>query len=80
MYNKSELSAKAHIELIDIAKSLGVHRADRLEAQELIYKILDVQANNPVDNKSQSEEQPHQRMRRARIKPVPIAESNAQNY
>ena len=80
MYNISELSAKAHIELIDIAKELGVHRADRLEPKELIYKILDVQANNPTDNSDQNAEQPHQRVRHARVKPVPVAESNAKNY
>ena len=80
MYNISELSAKAHIELIDIAKELGVHRADRLESKELIYKILDVQANNPTDNSDQNAEQPHQRVRHARVKPVPVAESNAKNY
>ncbi len=80
MYNKSELSAKAQIELIDIAKELGVHRADRLDAQELIYKILDVQANTPSDKNQQGDDQPHQRQRHARIKPVPVAESNAKNY
>lgn len=80
MYNKSELSAKAQIELIDIAKELGVHRADRLDAQELIYKILDVQANTPSDKNQQVDDQPHQRQRHARIKPVPVAESNAKNY
>ena len=80
MYNISELSAKAHIELIDIAKELGVHRADRLESKELIYKILDVQANNPTDNSDQNAEQPQQRVRHARVKPVPVAESNAKNY
>ena len=80
MYNISELSAKAHIELIDIAKELGVHRADRLEPKELIYKILDVQANNPTDNSDQNAEQPQQRVRHARVKPVPVAESNAKNY
>lgn len=80
MYNISELSAKAHIELIDIAKELGVHRADRLEAKELIYKILDAQAKSPTDVKVQTEEQPHQRLRHARVKPIPVAESNAKNY
>ena len=76
MYNISELSAKAHIELIDIAKELGVHRADRLDAKELIYKILDVQAKNPSENDAVADSQPQQRMRRARIKPTPVADSN----
>ncbi len=80
MYNISELSAKAHIELIDIAKDLGVHRADRLEAKELIYRILDAQAKNPADNQLQDGDPGHQRPRHARVKPIPIAESNAKNY
>ena len=80
MYNKSELSAKAHIELIDIAKDLGVHRADRLEAQELIYRILDAQAKAPAENTSSSNEPSRQRLRHARVKPVPVAESNAKSY
>ena len=40
MYSKSELTAKAQIELIDIAKEMGIAKATRLDAQELIYKIL----------------------------------------
>ena len=47
MYSKSELTAKAQIELIDIAKEMGIAKATRLDAQELIYKILDHQATNP---------------------------------
>ena len=80
MYNISELSAKAHIELIDIAKELGVHRADRLEPQELIYRILDAQAKNPSSDNNSSEDISRMRQRHARIKPIPIAESNVKNY
>lgn len=79
MYNITELSAKAHIELIEIAKELGVSRASRMEAKDLIYKILDAQAQTPVaEDASPKEEQ--QRSRRARVKPVPVAESNAKKY
>ncbi|MBP5189635.1 MAG: transcription termination factor Rho [Bacteroidales bacterium] len=80
MYNISELSAKAHIELIGIAKELGVHRADRLDAKDLIYRILDAQAQTPSENKSAADDEPRQRMRHARVKPLPVAESNAKNY
>ncbi len=78
MYNISELSSKAHIELIKIAESLGISRASRQDAQELIYKILDAQAKNPENTDGNNEAQP--RMRRTRIKPIPVAESNEQNY
>ena len=47
MYSKAELEAKAHIELINIAKELGISRATRLEPQELIYKIIGLQSENP---------------------------------
>lgn len=47
MYNISELSSKAHIELIEIAKELGISRPTRRDPQELIYSILDAQAKNP---------------------------------
>ena len=47
MYSKSELEAKAHIELINIAKELGISRATRMDAQELIYKIIGLQSENP---------------------------------
>ena len=78
MYNISELSTKAHIELIEIAKELGVSRPSRYDAKELIYKILDIQANTP-DNKEKHEET-EPRQRRARLKPMPVAESNEKKY
>ena len=78
MYNISELSSKAHIELIEIAKELGIARATRMDAQSLIYKILDTQANNPTKEDEQQEEK--QRQRRTRLKPVPVAESNVKNF
>ena len=78
MYNISELSSKAHIELIKIAESLGIARASRQDAQELIYKILDVQAKSPQVDEHANEGQARQR--RARIKPLPVAESNEKNY
>ena len=47
MYSKAELEAKAHIELINIAKELGISRASRMDAQDLIYKIIGLQSENP---------------------------------
>ena len=75
MYSKNELSDKAHIELVEIAKELGISRAMKLTKQELVYKILDHQASNPGNNKA-STEIAAQRQRRTRLKPTPIAESN----
>lgn len=78
MYNISELSSKAHIELIEIAKELGISRPTRRDPQELIYSILDAQAKNPPADANQ-EEHPV-RQRRARLKPTPVAESNEEKY
>ncbi len=92
MYNISELSTKAHIQLIEIAKELGISRATRLDPQELIYKILDAQAANPSNAPTaktkqepsagpatpSDQQQPHPR--RARLKPIPVAESNVKKY
>jgi transcription termination factor Rho len=57
MYSKSELTAKAHIELIEMAKEMGIPKATRMDAQELIYKILDHQAENPVREQNSAKEQ-----------------------
>ena len=88
MYSKAELEAKAHIELMNIAKELGIARATRMEAQDLIYKILTVQSENPAAiTKEQEAKQAAKkndteaggRKKRARLKPVLVAESNSPN-
>ena len=56
MYSKNDLTAKAHIELIDIAKEMGIPKATRLEAQELVYKILDHQASHPSGESNAAKE------------------------
>ena len=78
MYNKNELSEKAHIELVEIAKGLGISRAMKLTKQELVYKILDHQASTPVETKT-TKEVVAPKQRRTRLKPTPIAESNVTN-
>ena len=83
MYSKAELEAKAHIELINIAKELGIARATRLDAQDLIYKIIGVQSENPKAITKEQEQQKSQeqqpRPKRARIKPTLLAESSLKN-
>ena len=82
MYSKSELEAKAHIELINIAKELGIARSTRLTAQDLIYKIIALQSENPQALTKEQEEQKKAkpaaapRQKRARIKPTLLAESS----
>ena len=81
MYSKSELEAKAHIELINIAKELGISRATRLDPQDLIYKIIAFQSENPKaitkeqEQQQAAKESSSSRQKRTRIKPQPVAES-----
>ena len=83
MYSKAELEAKAHIELINIAKELGISRATRMDAQELIYKIIALQSENPnaitKEQENQKAKEPEPRPKRARIKPTLLAESSLNN-
>ncbi|MBR5831104.1 MAG: transcription termination factor Rho [Bacteroidales bacterium] len=77
MYSKDELSSKAHVQLIEIAKEYGISRASKLSAQELVYKILDHQAASPDnDDNAKKEKKALPKQRRTRLKPTPIAESN----
>ncbi len=82
MYSKSELTAKAHIELIEMAKEMGISKATRMDAQELVYKILDHQASNPEKNengKMKNENEAPQERRRQHLKPKLLAESTLKN-
>ncbi|MEE1227074.1 MAG: transcription termination factor Rho [Bacteroidales bacterium] len=76
MYSKTQLLEQSLEELKKIAKDLGLTKISRLNSQDLIYKILDFQAqtqSTPIDQSNQEESK---RRTRTRIKPKPIAESN----
>ena len=83
MFSKTELEAKAQIELIDIAKQMGINRASHLESQELIYRILDHQAANPSKEQTEAEAAEAARTERPRhrqhMKPQLLAESSIKN-
>jgi len=51
MYDILELSKKLVPELREIAKALNIKKAESLKKQDLIYKILDQQAINAIENK-----------------------------
>ena len=48
MYDIISLDSKELSEIREIAKSMNIPKVDKLEKQELIYKILDHQALNPT--------------------------------
>ncbi|MBQ9417207.1 MAG: transcription termination factor Rho [Bacteroidales bacterium] len=79
MYSKTELEAKAHVELMTIAEQMGIPRAKRLEAQDLVYRILDHQAANPQQGDESPASDPEARHRRNRLKPQLLAESSLKN-
>ena len=92
MYSKAELEAKAHIELINIAKELGIARVGRMEPQEIIYKIIALQSENPnaltreqeqkkalAQAAQESDSTSAPRQKRTRIKRQLLAESSMSN-
>lgn len=84
MYSKSELEAKAQVELINIAKELGIAGAVALNPQDLIYRIIALQSENPKaltkeQEMQQKEKSAAPRPKRARIKPTLLAESSMTN-
>jgi len=84
MYSKSELEAKAQVEVINIAKELGIAGAATLNPQDLIYKIIALQSENPKaltkeQEMQQKEKAAASRPKRARIKPTLLAESSMNN-
>ena len=56
MYDIVELSGKLVNELRDIAKSLNIKRVESLKKQELIFRILDEQAIQPISLQKQTRE------------------------
>lgn len=66
MYDIIELNSKRVTELRDIAKALNIPKTESLKKQDLIYKILDEQAVNPIageqsGEKEKSEDKPRER-------------------
>lgn len=52
MYNIIQLNDKDLSELQSIAKELGIKKTDSLKKEDLVYKILDEQANSRSNPKS----------------------------
>ncbi len=64
MYNILQLEEKSQDELLQIAKGLGIKKAESLDAQGLKYAILDQQA---ISKAAQTPEKPQQPRHRQRI-------------
>lgn len=82
MYEIEELRSKLLTELKDIARGFGIKKVDSFKKEEIIYKILDMQALNPPEEVLKSEtkaERPRKRNidRRNNDTKKPVASSNA---
>ena len=66
MFIKSELESKSPEELKNIAQEMGIKQFNKLNEEELVYKILDYQAANPSTEILQTEQQQQQKKRRGR--------------
>ena len=75
LYNLENLTAASQQELLEIAQSFGIKKADKMESQELIFTILDQQAiNKAKESASKSEEKKTTRTKskkKKQTKPVP---------
>jgi len=69
MYDIIELNSKSVTELIDIAKTLKIKKAEKLSKEQLVFNILDFQALNPTPEMLEKEKKERKinTMKRARI-------------
>lgn len=79
MYDIIELNGKLLTELREIAKALNITKINNLKKQDLIYKILDQQALNPVSTSKADNQKPSQpaKGKRTRIDSKPKKEKIA---
>ncbi|MFC2102014.1 transcription termination factor Rho [Bacteroidota bacterium] len=70
MYDIISLDSKELSEIREIAKSMNIQKVDKLEKQELIYKILDHQALNPSQDEIANEKK---EVKRGRGRPPKVA-------
>jgi transcription termination factor Rho len=69
-YNKEQLSEKDFAELQDIANDLGLQQLDGIDKKDLIYKILDEQANTTALSKAATDKGAARKRSRINIKSV----------
>ena len=70
MYNIEQLNEMSDAQLRELAKSMGIKRADAVEHDSLVYQVLDMQAETEAANAPEPT-----RRRRERIR-QPAAKAN----
>ena len=53
MFEITELKSKTIAELQKVAKEIGLKKTSQLKKLDLVYQILDAQAANPIEQKSE---------------------------
>jgi transcription termination factor Rho len=76
MYDIIELNSKLVPELKEIAKKLNIPKYDKLVKQDLIYKILDHQALNPVKVVDEKEKPKRKTILRRKKKNIEVADAD----
>ena len=77
MFDLNELKAKKVDELLEIATNLKIKRAKQQKKMELIYSILDHQADNSAQEKTENEKDGENKAKRPRKKFTPQESSNS---
>ena len=80
MYNKFELAEKEDAELLEIARSLGISKAESMQKDSLIYEIIDKEAirdSKQAPVKDATKENRRKRTRIGKEKPVLEGSYNA---
>lgn len=67
MYNSSELNEMQVAALVEIAKELGIKKPEKIEKEDLIYKILDTQAIQESQKKDKPEKKARTRRRAEKV-------------
>ena len=76
MFEITQLKEKKLSELQEIAKELKISRYSSLKKLDLIYKILDIQAANPVKNKEEVHKTNQSSQSKTEFKPVQKKQKN----
>ena len=78
MYDIIELNGKKVADLRTIAKGLNIKKTESLKKQDLIYRILDEQAVNPIKKQSppaKTSDKSAEKTKASKANVVPVAKS-----
>ena len=78
MFEISDLKEKKLPDLQEIAQSLGMKKFKTLKKEELIYRIIDFQAENPATILSEKETKPSEEGEK-KVKPANAAPKSKEN-